>query len=113
MSWSERALAGETESIECRGPVSVRKVLDGFGNFDEIQIPLPSGAYVGSTLRLFNPATQLWTIYWMDSRNPWLDAPMIGKFSDSELDHVFHAQLITRYVRRPCRCRAIPARIVM
>ena len=55
----------------------MRKILDGFGNFDEIQIPLPSGKYVGSTLRLFNPTTQLWSIYWMDSRNPVLDPPMM------------------------------------
>jgi hypothetical protein len=51
------------------------------GNFDEFQIPLPSGAYIGSTLRLFNPVTDRWSIYWMDSRNPVLDPPVVGTFS--------------------------------
>jgi hypothetical protein len=78
----KRRLVGDTEWIEFTGPASARKILDGFGNFDEFQILLPSGAYVGSTVRLFNPATQLWSIYWMDSRNPTLDPPMVGKFSD-------------------------------
>jgi hypothetical protein len=78
----KRRLVGDAEWIEFSGPAVVRKILDGFGNFDEFQIPLPSGKYVGSTLRLFNPTTQLWSIYWMDSRNPVLDPPMVGSFSD-------------------------------
>jgi hypothetical protein len=78
----KKRLAGHTEWIEFSGTASVRKILGGFGNFDEFQIPLPEGAYVGSTLRLFNPATQLWSIYWMDSRHPVLDPPMVGEFSD-------------------------------
>jgi hypothetical protein len=78
----KKRLAGDTEWIEISGPASVRKILGGLGNFDEFQIPLPEGAYIGSTLRLFNPATQLWSIYWMDSRNPALDPPMVGKFGN-------------------------------
>jgi hypothetical protein len=78
----KRRLVGDTEWIEFSGPAVARKILGGFGNFDEIQIPLPSGKYFGSTLRLFNPTTELWSIYWMDSRNPVLDPPMIGSFTD-------------------------------
>ena len=55
--------------------------LGGLGNIDEIAINLPTGPYLGATLRLFNPSTQLWSIYWMDSRNPGLDPPMTGRFS--------------------------------
>ncbi len=77
-----RRLAGDTEWDEFTGPASARKILGGLGNFDEISLPLPSGAYAGATVRLFNPATRLWSIYWMDSRNPVLDPPMVGKFSD-------------------------------
>ena len=76
-----RRLVGDTEWIEFTGAGSVRKILDGLGNFDEFHILLPSGAYTGSTLRLFNPASQFWSIHWVDSRNPVLDPPMFGKFS--------------------------------
>jgi hypothetical protein len=76
----KRRLAGDTESIEFSGPASARSILGGLGNFDEYHIDLPSGAYIGSTLRLFNPATGLWSIHWMDSRDPKLDPPMIGSF---------------------------------
>jgi hypothetical protein len=86
-SWSvrhrrlERRLAQNTNWIEFSGPASARKILGGLGNIDEIVINLPTGPYVGATLRLFNPSTTLWSIYWMDSRNPGLDPPMTGQFS--------------------------------
>ncbi|HEV2720696.1 MAG TPA: hypothetical protein VG323_11805 [Thermoanaerobaculia bacterium] len=76
----KRRLAGETEWIEFTGPASVQKFLDGFGNRDEIRIDLPEGSYVGSTIRLYNPRTSDWSIYWMDSRDPKMDPPMIGRF---------------------------------
>jgi len=76
-----RRLAQDTSWIEFRGSASVRSILGGLGNIDEIGIDLPSGAYVGATLRLFDPSTALWTIYWMDSRHPRLDPPMVGRFS--------------------------------
>jgi hypothetical protein len=80
----KRRLMGETEWVEFSGPATARKILDGLGNIDEYQIDLPAGAYVGSSLRLFNPATQNWSIYWMDSRDPTLDPPMVGRFKDDQ-----------------------------
>ena len=78
----KRRLVGETQWLEFTGPASVRKILDGLGNIDEYRIDLPEGAFTGATLRLFNLATRDWTIYWMDSRNPKLDPPMVGRFED-------------------------------
>ena len=79
----KRRLAGDTEWIEFSGPASARKILGGLGNFDEITISLPEGAYTGATLRLFNPGAQSWSIYWMDSRYPGrLDPPMVGRFEN-------------------------------
>ncbi|HET9431919.1 MAG TPA: hypothetical protein VFO70_12120, partial [Chitinophagaceae bacterium] len=37
----------------------------------------------GIALRLFNPATRLWSIYWADSRSATLDTPMVGSFQDN------------------------------
>jgi hypothetical protein len=76
----KRRLAGDSEWIEFRGPAAARKILGGLGNFDEIRIDLPEGSYLGATLRLFDPRTGRWTIHWMDSRNPRLEAPMVGSF---------------------------------
>ncbi len=34
------------------------------------------------TLRLFNPQTKLWSIYWADSNTGVLDKPVVGSFSN-------------------------------
>jgi hypothetical protein len=99
----KQRLAGSTEWIEFTGPATARKILGGVGNFDEIEIPLPSGAYLGATLRLFNPATQLWSIYWIDSRYAVMDPPMIGKFEDGR--GLFYGDDV--FEGRPIRLRFI------
>jgi hypothetical protein len=78
----KRRLVSDTEWIEFSGPATARKILGGLGNIDEYGIDLPAGAYVGASLRLFDPTTRTWTIYWMDSRNPRLDPPMVGSFKN-------------------------------
>jgi hypothetical protein len=75
-----RRLAQDTNWIEFSGPATARKILGGLGNFDEIDINLPAGPYLGATLRLFDPSTGLWSILWMDSRHAGLDPPMTGRF---------------------------------
>jgi hypothetical protein len=77
----ERRLAGNTNWIEFSGSALARTILGGLGNVDEIAINLPTGPYLGATLRLFNPSTRQWSIHWMDSRSPGLDPPMTGRFS--------------------------------
>ena len=39
---------------ELSGPASVRKILAGLGNIDEIRIDLPEAGYTGATLRLYS-----------------------------------------------------------
>ena len=78
----KRRLAGSDDWAIFPGTVSARKTLGGLGNFDENVIDLPEGRYFASTLRFFNPSSELWSIYWMDGRDPKLDPPMTGKFDD-------------------------------
>lgn len=75
-------LAGDTEWLEFSGTVSMRKILAGFGNIDEGEIRSPRGLYTGVTLRLFDPAAGTWSIYWLDSRKPAIDTPMVGRFEN-------------------------------
>lgn len=60
----------------------VRKTLDGLGNIDEVTMQRASGVFRGLTVRLFNPQTQQWSIYWADSSGSGLMAPMVGEFKD-------------------------------
>jgi hypothetical protein len=65
------------------GTSSARKILGGLGNMDENMIELPSGTYRAATIRTYDPAKQLWTIWWIDSRKPGhLDPPVVGRFEN-------------------------------
>jgi hypothetical protein len=76
----QRRLAGDPTCDEFPGFSTVRKSFGGMGNFDESVVKIPSGTYVGVTIRLFNTATNLWSITWVDSRSPAFDVPMVGHF---------------------------------
>jgi len=66
---------------EFEGTSTVQQILGGLGNMDDNIIELPSGTYRAATIRTFDPAKQLWTIWWIDSRNPGhLDPPVAGRF---------------------------------
>jgi hypothetical protein len=74
-------LKGSTEWVRFGGTMTARSILGGRGNFDENVIELPQGTYQACTLRLFNPEQARWSIYWIDGRDPKLDAPVHGTFS--------------------------------
>jgi hypothetical protein len=55
--------------------------MDGLANVDDNVIELPSGAYRAATMRTFDEATRLWSIWWFDGRSPHrLDPPVVGRF---------------------------------
>ena len=60
-------LAGSTEWERFSSTARCFKVMDGHGNLDEIAIP--TRGFTGLTLRLCDPATQLWSIYWSDTKS--------------------------------------------
>lgn len=62
------------------GTAVARPVLGGLGNIDEITMEREGGLLLGMTLRLFDPATRQWHLYWADSATGILQAPMIGEF---------------------------------
>ena len=59
--------------------LDVRSILNGLGNVDEFAAV--DSDFKGTTLRLFNPETGLWSLYWMDSNHPYLFPPLVGSFS--------------------------------
>ena len=57
-------------------------ILGGLGNMDDFVAPEWKPGYTGMTLRLFNPATRQWSIYWMDSISGRLEPPVVGTFKN-------------------------------
>lgn len=83
-------LKGSTEWIEFEGETVLRKILNGIGNIDDNIIHMPSGPVHAISLRLFNPASKEWSIFWSTDKTGTLDIPMVGKFKDGHGE--FYAQ---------------------
>jgi hypothetical protein len=75
-------LKGSTEWEEFEGKSIVRKILDGLGNIDEVSMDRESGRLEGFTLRLYDPKSDQWSIYWVDSVRGELLTPMVGSFNN-------------------------------
>jgi len=60
-----------------------RKILLSFGNIDDFRTQLNDKPFEGMALRLFNPKTKLWNIYWADSNVVVLDVAQVGSFADN------------------------------
>jgi hypothetical protein len=74
-------LKGCTNWEEFEGTSEVRSILGGLGNMDELTMNRASARVQAVTVRLYNPATREWSIYWVASSSPGrLDVPMVGKF---------------------------------
>jgi hypothetical protein len=63
------------------GTCSLRTILGGQGNIDDNLLHLPGGDYRAASLRVFDPQTRQWSIWWLDARRPHaLDVPVVGGF---------------------------------
>lgn len=63
-------------------------ILNGIGNTDLYKAIFDGVAFEGFTLRLFNPQTKLWNLYWAASNSGVLDPPVVGSF-ENNIGHFF------------------------
>ncbi len=73
-------LAGNDEWIDFPAYHRFTKILLGIGNIDSFSANVDGKAFEGMSLRLFNPKTRLWSIYWADSTFGNLETPVVGSF---------------------------------
>jgi hypothetical protein len=57
---------------------------------DTIEVDGPTGHIEGLTLRIYNPESHEWRLYWANSRIGVMDPPQVGKFTDGRGE--FYAQ---------------------
>jgi len=71
----------EWEEFDATG--EMHKTLNGIGNTDNFLTRFNGKPFEGMTVRLFDPKTRLWSIYWADSNTGVLDVPVIGSFDNN------------------------------
>lgn len=63
-------------------------ILNGIGNIDNYLATINEEPFEGMTVRLFNPKTKLWTLYWADSNQGVLQPGVTGSF-ENKVAHFF------------------------
>jgi hypothetical protein len=80
-----RPLSGSTQWVEFDGTVVCRKVWEGRAELEEFNADSPEKHIhiQGLALRLYNPESHQWSIYWANAAKGTLDLPpVVGQFSN-------------------------------
>jgi|ERR1051326_273250 hypothetical protein len=75
-------LSGSNDWTEMDGTTTVRKVWNGRANLVELEVDGPTGHLEGLSLRLYNPASQQWSLNFSNSGDGTLAQPTIGEFKN-------------------------------
>ena len=76
-------LKSSDEWIEFEAEQKCKSILENNANIDFFRTNLNNAAFEAITIRLFDPRTKLWSIYWADSRMVVLDVGQVGSFDGS------------------------------
>jgi hypothetical protein len=74
-------LTGSTSWYEFDGTAAARPVWGGLANLDEVDYQGPGGWLRGVTVRLWDPKTRLWSLYWASSAGGRFEPPVVGAFA--------------------------------
>lgn len=80
-----RPLSGSNEWVEFDGTVVCRTIWNGLAEVEEFNVDSPEkNIFIkGLAVRLYNPRTRQWTIYWANSKNGTFDPQsQSGRFTD-------------------------------
>jgi len=102
----ERPLSGSTTWIDYEGTQVTKSVWGGRATLDEFHVvsPATNARIDGLTLRLYNPESRQWHIYWANAKKGMLDLPPTvgrwengrGEFYDQE--YFEGRSILVRYV---------------
>jgi len=73
-------LKGSEEWIEFEAGQKCKGILENNANIDFFRTSFDGDNFEAITIRLFDPKTRLWSIYWADSKAVILDIGQVGSF---------------------------------
>jgi len=86
-----RPLTGSTTWVEFDGSSVTRKVWDGRAQLEQFETDSSIAGHIeGLTLRMYNPQSHEWRLYWANNKNGIMDPPQIGEFKNGRGE--FYAQ---------------------
>jgi hypothetical protein len=75
-------LTGSTNWVSFDGTGVCYPLWNGSAQLDTVRLNGKSGPIEGLTLRLFDPHSRQWRLYWANSKDGLVAAPQIGRFSN-------------------------------
>ena len=76
-------LTGSKTWVEFDGSSVTRKVWNGRAQIEEFETDNPTTGHIeGLTLRLYNPQTHQWSLYWANSKDGSMAPPQVGQFKN-------------------------------
>jgi hypothetical protein len=75
-------LTGSTTWVDLTGTGVCYKLWDGRAQLDTVLVNGESGRIEGLTLRLYNPKSHQWRLYWANSKDGVVVVPQIGQFKN-------------------------------
>jgi hypothetical protein len=91
-------LTGSTSWVEYNGMSKVRKVWDGRANLLELEADGPNGHIEALSLRLYNPASQQWSLNFSNSASGTMGTPAVGEFRGGRGEFIDQESLGDRVV---------------
>lgn len=82
----DHRLAGSHTWLDLTGTGATYRVWDGRAQMDTFEVDGGTAHIEGLTLRLYDPQSRQWRLYWANSRIGRLDPPQIGEFTDGRGD---------------------------
>lgn len=79
-------MTGSNTWVDLSGTGVCYKIWNGRAQLDTVELDGSTGHIEGLTLRLYDPTSREWRLYWANSRIGILDPPQVGKFKDGHGD---------------------------
>jgi hypothetical protein len=78
-----KPLTGSNSWVEFDGTAVDQNILRGHANLDEVELDGPTGHVEGLTLRLYNPESHQWSLYWANGKAGTIGGPPnVGEFKN-------------------------------